>query len=48
VKETFATIGLAAITLCFVVSMVYVKVSSGSTLQTDAMLIVLAQAATDA
>jgi lactate permease len=48
VKETFYTIGPAAVALCFAVGMVYVMVNSGSTLQTDSMLIVLAKAAANA
>jgi lactate permease len=48
VKETFSTIGPAAVALCFAVGMVYVMVNSGSTLQTDSMLIVLAKAAANA
>ena len=48
VKETFTTIGPAAVALFFAVGMVYVMVNSGSTLQTDSMLIVLAKAAANA
>ena len=48
VKETFSTIGPAAVALCFAVGMVYVMVNSGSTMQTDSMLIVLAKAAANA
>jgi len=47
-KETFSTIGPAAVALCFAVGMVYVMVNSGSTQQTDSMLIVLAKAAANA
>ena len=48
VKETFSTIGPAAVALFFAVGMVYVMVNSGSTVQTDSMLIVLAKAAANA
>jgi len=47
-KETFSTIGPAAVALCFAVGMVYVMVNSGSTMQTDSMLIVLAKGAANA